>query len=146
MPLDSIEDYELLGLHLTEIDSTLVEFAERRGYVLAEPHSGGRYPNRRITQHAQIYRTIHISMDLTPRGERFVQFFPDIPYTIYGGVWIDDHDRGVRWHGPAIRLSAIPFRALVYMLKNHLEHFDAYLQTVPADYIIACDCSSALRG
>jgi hypothetical protein len=29
-------------------------------------------------------------MDMDERGERFDQFFPDIPYLVWGCAWIDD--------------------------------------------------------
>ena len=50
MPLDSLEDYERLGKHLTAIDSPLEAFAAAYRYTVIH---NGHYPNRRITQEAQ---------------------------------------------------------------------------------------------
>jgi len=88
MPLDSIEDYDRLGEHLTEIDAPLAAFAAKHGYTVYPRLSGGRYPNRRITLEGSIFRTIHVTMDEKPSGERYDRFFAAIPYTLFGGAWI----------------------------------------------------------
>ena len=82
MPLNSPEDYERLGEHLAEIDAPLAAFAANRDYTVCSRLSGGRYPNRRINHEVTVIRSIIIEMDVSRNGERFDQFFPDIPYTI----------------------------------------------------------------
>jgi hypothetical protein len=138
MPLNSPEDYERLGEHLTQIDSPLAEFAMRYGYIVYPKHSGGRYPNRRITQEGRLLRSITIQMDNTPKGERYDSFFPTIPYTIWGGAWIDDFARQTRWLGPSIRIEGIPFTSLIASLDLHLRHFHEYLSCLTESYILAC--------
>ena len=81
MPLNSPEDYDRLGEHLMQLDAPLAEFAARHGYTVYPKLSGGRYPNRRITQKGRVVRSIVIQMDCTLKGERYDEFFPDIPYT-----------------------------------------------------------------
>jgi len=68
MPLDSVEDYDRLGEHLALIDAPLAAFAAKHGYTVYPRRSGGRYPNRRITQNGLILRSIHITMDDMPTG------------------------------------------------------------------------------
>jgi hypothetical protein len=92
MPLTSPEDYDRLGDHLGQIDVPLGQFASEHGYTVYPKLSGGRYPNRRIIQEGRLLRSIHITMDLTPSGDRYDRFFEHIPYTVWGGAWIDDHD------------------------------------------------------
>src|SRR5436190_24254615 len=102
MPLDSQEAYERLGEHLLEIDVPLSDFAVNNGYTIYPKLSGGRYPNRRITKEGRLLRSIVIQMDCTMKGERYDQFFPEIPYTIWGGAWIDDFEEKKRLVGPSI--------------------------------------------
>jgi hypothetical protein len=144
MPLNSPEDYDRLGEHLVVIDPPLAAFANTHGYTVYPPLSGGRYPNRRITQEAAVRRTLHISMDTMPNGERFDQFFQDIPYTIFGAAWIDDHAHLTRWHSPNIRVQGLPFRVLVQTLDRQLMHFHSYLSTITEDYIRTCAQTSPL--
>ncbi len=146
MPLNSPEDYDRLGEHLAEIDAPLAAFALSHGYTVYPRLSGGRYPNRRITQEGAVLRSIHISLDDAPSGERFDQFFPDIPYTIFGAAWIDDHSQRTRWHCPSIRIEAVPFTLLVQTLQLHLDHFHGYLSSISEHYIRACARTSPLSA
>ena len=138
MPLESPEDYERLGEHLSQIDPILADFAGTHGYTVYPKLSGGRYPNRRITQGGRLLRSIVVQMDCTIEGERYDHFFPDIPYTIWGGAWIDDAEKKMRLPGPSIRVERVPFSALVPALVLHLQHFHGYLSRVPEHYILAC--------
>jgi hypothetical protein len=144
MPLNSVEDYERLGEHLSKIDAPLASFAATYGYTLYPKLSGGRYPNRRITQEGSVFRSIHISMELAPNGERFDEFFPEIPYNCWAGAWIDDHKKRERWSGPSICIKRIPFSVLVQTLNLHLDHCHNYLSHVTENYIRACNCISPL--
>jgi hypothetical protein len=146
MPLNSPEDYDRLGEHLTEIDTPLAEFAARHGYTVYPKLSGGRYPNRRVTQEGAVFRSIQISMDVAQNGERFDRFFPDIPYTVFGAAWIDDRSQRMRWHCPNIRIERVPFRILVPTLQSHLNHFHHYLSAITEDYIRLCALSSPLSA
>ncbi len=144
MSLNTQEDYERLGAHLAAIDAPLADFAAAHGYTVYPPLSGGRYPNRRITQEGELRRSIQISMANMPSGERFDHFFPEIPYTIFGGAFIDDHQQHKRWHCAFLHTRDIPFSVLIRTLQLHLNHFHGYLSRVTADYIYACDCTSPL--
>ena len=144
MALDSIEDYERLGAHLAEIDATLMAFAAKHDYIVYPPLSGGRYPNRRITQEGTVFRSIHIALNETSQGERYAQFFPDIPYSMWGGVWIDDHAQHLRFSCASIVIRTVPFSVLVRTLPLQLDHFHSYLSGISEDYIRACSCTSPL--
>jgi hypothetical protein len=137
MPLNSPEDYERLGEHLIEIDAPLAKFAARYGYTVYPKLSGGRYPNRRITQESRLRRSITIQMDNAPNGERYDSFFPTIPYTIWGGAWIDDFERQTRWLAPSIRIEGVPFSNLIAALDIHLDHFHDYLSRLTESYVLA---------
>ena len=128
----------ILGKHLTVIEADLADFAGKHDYTVYPPLSGGRYPNRRISKIGSVIRSIHISMDDAPNGERFDQFFPDIPYSIFGMAWIDDLDQKKRWHAPSLGIEGVPFSALTHALPLHLAHFHGYLSAISADYIKAC--------
>ena len=145
MPLNSPEDYDRLGEHLAEIDVPLATFAAQHGYIVYPKFSGGRYPNRRMTRDGHLFRSIVIQMDLTLSGERYEKFFPDIPYTIWGGTWIDDAKKGTRWFGPSIRIEFLPFSRLTATLHQHLAHFDGYLSRVTESYIMANGRTGPLR-
>jgi hypothetical protein len=142
MPLDSLEDYERLGEHLTAIDAPLEAFAALHGYTVIRR---GHYPNRRITQDGPVSRTIHIRMDLTPdSGMHFEDFFPAIPYIIYGAAWIDDQAAHTRWSSPNIQTWPIPFSTLVHTISLHLNHFHEYLSGFTENRIMACAIVSPL--
>jgi hypothetical protein len=144
MPLDSPEDYDRLGEHLCQIDAPLVAFAAKHGYIARPRLWGGRYPNRRIDQEGVVIRSIIIEMDETPKGQRYDQFFPDIPYTISSATWIDDFEQLKRWHSPFIAFRGVPFSNLLRTLQLHLDHFHSYMSSVTEEYIRACDQISAL--
>jgi hypothetical protein len=145
MPLNTQEDYERLGEHLFAIDAPLANFAAAHGYTVYPPLSGGRYPDRRITQEGIICRSIHIAMAEQPSGERFDHFFPEIPYTIFGGAWIDDHQHYKRWHSAFLNTRNIPFSLLITTLPLYLDHFHNYLSSITADHIYTCACTTALE-
>jgi hypothetical protein len=138
MPLNSSEDYERLGEHLTQLDAPLAEFAAQYGYALYPKLSGGRYPNRRTTKEGRLMRSIVIQMDCNPKDERYDEFFPDIPYTLWGGTWIDDSHQKTRWIGPSVNIKGVPFSALTRTFDLHLHHLHEYLSRVTESYVMAC--------
>ena len=144
MPLDTPTDYGLLGEHLAQIDPLLAAFAAQHGYTVYPSLSGGRYPNRRITQEGLVFRSIHISMTEMPNGERYDHFFPDIPYSVWGGAWIDDHSQHFRFSCADIVIRAVPFKMLAQTLPLHLVHFHNYLSGISEEYIRYCGCTSPL--
>jgi hypothetical protein len=141
MPLPSVEDYERLGEHLTAVDVPLAAFASARGYTVQHR---GRYPNRRLTRFGSVVRSIHITMDVDESGQRFDHFYPDIPYIIWGGAWIDDDVAHIRISSPHIETWQVPFSALVRTLPMHLDHFHSYLSALTEDYIRASGTRSPL--
>jgi len=144
MPLTTEEDYERLGAHLAAIDAPLATFATSHGYTLYPPRYGGRYPNRRLTQHGTVIRSIHISMDSAPNGQRFDRFFPDIPYIIWGGAWVDDPVTHIRFSSPDIRTWALPFSALLRTLPLQPDHFHIYLSALTEEFVRECGTTSHL--
>jgi hypothetical protein len=144
MPLITQEDYERLGEHLCAIDAPLASFAAAHGYTVYPPLSGGRYPNRRITQEGLIFRSIHVAMADQPDGQRFDHFFPEIPYTLFGGAWIDDGRTHKRWHSPFLNSREIPFSLLLATLPLYLDHFHDYLARITEDHIYAWACTTSL--
>jgi hypothetical protein len=141
MPLDTLEDYERLGEHPTAIDAPLEAFAAAHGYAVIRH---GHYPNRRITREESVVRSIHISMDMDERGQRFDHFFPDIPYIVWGGAWVDDFSIHTRFASPHIRTWAIPFSVLVRQLPVYLDHFHFYLSTLTEAFIRDCGITGEL--
>ena len=144
VPLNTEEDYERLGEHLRAIDGPLADFAAAHGYTVYSRLSGGRYPNRRITQTGIVSRSIHIAMADQPDGQRFDRFFPEIPYTIFGGAWIDDHEQHLRWSAPFLHTREIPFSSLLGVLPVYLVQFHDYLSRLTAEHIYACAYTSPL--
>src|SRR5690349_3976419 len=141
MPLDSIEDYERLGEHLAAIDAPLLAFATAHDYVVSRR---GRYPNRRITQHGLVMRSIEIAMDVDEHGQRFDRFFPDIPYIVWGGAWIDDLSAQTRFNSPHLKIWKIPFPRIARDLGIYLDHFHSYLSGLTENHIRAYGATSHL--
>lgn len=144
MPLESREDYERLNEHLAEIDAPLEAFALSHDYTLTPRLQDGLYPRVSLTQTRTVIRSIQITMDFDRHDERFDQFFPEIPYTIFGAAWIDDFSMLTRWHCPNIRIEGVPFCVLVQTLQRHLDHFHRYLSGITEEYIRACARTSRL--
>src|SRR6185437_6299195 len=135
MPLNSPEDYEKLGEHLSQLDPALAAFATRHGNTIYPKLSGGRYPNRRITEEGRMFRSIVIQMEFDERGERYDRFFPEIPYSIWGGAWIDDAKQATRCSAPSILIERLPFSMLTRTFHLHLAHFHEYLSRVTESYV-----------
>ncbi len=91
MPLNFPEDYVRLGKHLEEIDAIFQLFLKESGYT---DNTGtlGRYPHRSAVLYNRVCRKIDLQMDDDSDGKRFDEFFPDIPYTLWAGAWLDDGD------------------------------------------------------
>jgi hypothetical protein len=84
-------------------------------------------------------------MDVTYDGHmRFEEFFPEIPYIIFGTAGIDDHATQTRWSSPNIRTWGIPFSTLIHTLSFHLNHFHDYLSGFTQSRIKACAIISPL--
>ena len=91
MPLNSPEDYVRLGAHLAEIDGVFRQFLAGSGY---SDNTGrlGRYPHRSAILEGKIQRKIDLQMDHDLNDQKFDEFFPDIPYTLWAGAWLDEGD------------------------------------------------------
>ena len=147
MPLNTEADYERLAEHLREIDRIVEPFSEAHGYTLPKWPLSGRYPNRQMhRQCGMVWRSIQITMDLRPDGERFDEFFPEVPYTVFGAAWVDDFTSLTRWHAPSIRTEGIPFTELVQTIPLYLSHFHDYISSVDEDSIRAFCRTSQLAG
>jgi hypothetical protein len=141
MPLETIEAYERLGEHLSALDAVIDAFAVAHGYSVTRR---GRYPNRYLTQHGILMRGIEISMGDDERGQRFDQFFPEIPYIIWGGAWVDDLSARKRYCSPHLRTYPLPFSTLKRILPRYLDHFHSYLSAVTEEFIRSCGTVSEL--
>ena len=120
MPLNSPEDYIRLGRHLEEIDAVFQQFLKESGY---SDNTGalGRYPHRSavLVLDGGASRKIDLQMEEDSDGNRFDEFFPDIPYRLWAGAWLDEggiryHDRGflVFEHLPFSRVKQILVESL----------------------------------
>ena len=147
MPLNTEADYERLADHLREIDCVVEPFSDAHGYILPRWPLSGRYPNRKMhKQSGMVWTGIQITMDLRPDGELFDEFFPEIPYTISGSVWVDDFDARTRWHAPGIGARAIPFAELARTIALYLEHVHRHISAVDEATIRAfCHTSPLAR-
>jgi hypothetical protein len=83
-------------------------------------------------------------MDVDEHGQRFDRFFPDIPYIVWGGAWIDDRAIHTRFASPHIRTWSIPFSGLACHLGVYLDHFHSYLSTLTEDFIRQYGTASVL--
>jgi hypothetical protein len=100
MPLTSPEDYARLGEHLKEIEDIFQRFLRESGY---SDNTGalGRYPHRSAVLNGRICRKIDLQMEEDSEGHRFDTFFPDIPYTLWAGAWLDEGDLRFTAHRPS---------------------------------------------
>lgn len=126
MALDSPEAYDRLGEHLKRIDSIFQSFLASAGYT---DNTGalGRYPHRSATLTSDIFRKIDLQMECNADGERFPEFFPAIPYSLWAGAWVDEE--GFRYspdRGHMI-FENLPFEEMVPLLGSALQEAAATL-------------------
>jgi hypothetical protein len=135
MPLDSPEAYERLGEHLCAVDPILEEFCRETGF--ARRTTGiSRYPMRRLDLHREVSWFIELRMDEDERGERYDTFFPDIPYTLSGGAWVDREGRRYA-DVSAVTFSRLPFQQLPSRLPDGLRDTWQRIQRFSLDYLLA---------
>lgn len=137
MPLDSPEAYERLGEHLKAIDPAFHAFLRDSGY---SDNTGalGRYPHRSAVHMTDVSRKIDLKMeDDEDTGARFSDFDPSIPYSLWGGAWVDQDgmrycpDRGV------MIFEHLPFAELLPMLPDCLKQAAAVMEPYTHAEIIA---------
>jgi hypothetical protein len=120
MPLNSPEDYIRLGKHLEEIDYIWQRFLSESGY---SDNTGalGRYPHRSavLLLAGGACRKIDLQMEDGSDGQRFDEFFPDIPYLLWAGAWLDEG--GVRYHDRGFLVfEHLPFSKVKQVLPESL--------------------------
>lgn len=147
MPLESREDYVRLNEHLWELDPVAKDFAVTNGYEYGPPLENGLYPKLRLWRTKNgVSQSICFDMELTEREERYDGFFSGIPYTVYAGSWIDDLNERVRHHGPYAGTRRTPFFSLRRSMRDFLEHFHAYNETITPELIFACALKTPIHG
>jgi hypothetical protein len=148
MPLESSEDYERLNQHLWELEPVAKDFANTNGYEYGPPLTNGLYPKLRMRRTKNgLSQNINIDMEFTePQEERYEEFFPAIPYSIFAGSWIDDLDERVRHHGPHAGIRRTPFSAVRRSLQEFLVFFHAHNESITPELIYACGLKSPLHG
>ncbi|MEM9481775.1 MAG: hypothetical protein AAGA58_19165 [Verrucomicrobiota bacterium] len=147
MPLESREDYIRLNEHLWELDPVAKGFAETNGYEYGPPLANGLYPKLRLWRTRNgISQSINFDMELTEQDERFDEFFPGIPYSVFAGSWIDDEEEHVRHHGPHAGIRRTTFSALRRSLPEFLEYFHAHNETISSELIYACGLKTPISG
>jgi hypothetical protein len=119
MPLNSPEDYVRLGKHLEEIDDVWQRFLSESGY---SDNTGalGRYPHRSAVLILDgVCRKIDLQMEEDSDGQRFDEFFPDIPYLLWAGAWLDEG--GVRYYDRGFLVfEHLPFSRVKQILAESL--------------------------
>ena len=95
------ESFNELRKHLARIKPSVQRFCDEHGFKEASISSIGRYPRIRVVrQHGAVQQWLDLSMGLDENGRRFTEFFPDIPYELGAGAFVDLDDGsefGVRY-------------------------------------------------
>jgi len=147
MSLESREDYVRFNEHLWELDSIIKSFAELNGYEYDPPLTNGLYPKLRLWRIKDgISQNINLDMGLTDREERFDEFFPSIPYSVFAGSWIEGQEERIRYHGPHVGIRRIPFSKLKRSLHEILNHIHNHNEMVTPDLVYACGMKSPIHG
>ncbi|HYG33171.1 MAG TPA: hypothetical protein VEC99_00215 [Clostridia bacterium] len=118
MPLDSPEAYERLSQHLSAVDPIIEDFCRETGFT-RQTTGISRYAMRRLVLHREVQWFIELRMLEDEHGQRYETFFPDIPYWLGGGAWLDLN--GYRYGSDSvITFERLPFRLLVSQLAEGL--------------------------
>src|SRR5215831_9734872 len=88
MPLDSPEAYERLSQHLRDVDPIIEDFCRETGFM-RQTTGISRYAMRRLALYREVQWWIELRMLENEQGQRYDTFFPDIPYWLGGGGWVD---------------------------------------------------------
>ena len=134
MPLDSLEAYKRLGEHLSAVDPIIEEFCRETGFA-RRTVGVSRYPMRRLNLHREVNWFIELRMAENERGERYDAFFPDIPYSLGGGAWIDRDGRRYA-DASAVTFSRLPFHQLSSQLAVGLRDTWRRIQGFSLDYLL----------
>jgi hypothetical protein len=136
MALDSPEAYDRLEEHLKRVDPIFQAFLSLTGY---SDNTGalGRYPHRSATQISDVCRKIDLQMECDADGQRFPEFFPAIPYSLWAGAWVDEG--GFRYSPDRghIVFENLPFEEMVPLLSRALQEAAASLADYTHDSIVS---------
>jgi hypothetical protein len=135
MPLDSPEAYERLGEHLKVIDPIIEDFCRETGFV-RRTVGLSRYPARLLDLRREVRWCIDLRMDENAGGVRYDEFFPDIPYTLSGGAWLD-LDGNRYFDVGNIAFTRLPFRQLPERLGEDLRQTWDRIRHFTPDYLVA---------
>jgi hypothetical protein len=118
MPLESPAVYQELSRHLSGIDPVIDSFCRETGF--SRQISGvSRYAMRRLVLSRDVQWWIELRMLEDDNGQRFEKFFPDIPYWLGGGAWVDLE--GDRYASDAVAtFERISFKTLESQLSEGL--------------------------
>jgi hypothetical protein len=135
MPLDSPEAYERLGEHLCAVDPIVEKFCRETGF-LRRTTGVSRYPMRRLDLHRQVRWFIELRLEEDEHGQRYDHFFPDIPYSLAGGAWIDLD--GYLYASEAVAtFQRLPFRLLTTRLPADLRSTWERIRSFTADDLVS---------
>lgn len=135
MPLDSPEAYEQLGEHLCAVDPIVEAFCRETGFK-RRTTGISRYPMRRLDLHKDVSWFIELRMEEDEHGQRYDAFFPDVPYTLGGGAWVDQAGRRYA-DVSAITFSRLPFHQLSSRLDVDLRDTWRRIQEFTLDDLLA---------
>ena len=135
MPLDSPEAYERLSHHLCEVDPIIEGFCCKTGF--ARQTSGiSRYAMRRLVLSRDVQWWIELRMLEDENGERYDEFFPDVPYWLGGGGWVDL--KGYRYATDRVdTFERMPFRLLAPKLAEGLQSTWDSIRGYTVDYLVS---------
>jgi hypothetical protein len=135
MPLDSPEAYVRLGQHLCDVDPIVEEFCRETGFV-RRTTGISRYPMRRLDLHQQVSWFIELWMEEDEHGQCYDHFFPDIPYSLAGGAWIDLE--GYRYASDSVAtFQRVPFSILTSRLAADLRSTWDRIRGFTSDYLVS---------
>jgi len=135
MPLTALEDYERLSEHLREVDPIIDDFCRQTGFS-RQTTGISRYPMRRLVLYREVQSWIELRMLENGQGERYDRFFPDIPYWLGGGGWVDL--QGYRYAtDPVYTFDKLPFRLLVPQLASGLISTWESIRGITVDYLVS---------
>jgi len=143
VPLTSPEDYVRLGEHLKDVDEIFQRFLAQSGY---SNNTGalGRYPHRSAVQSGRVNRKIDLVMCEDSSGQRFDQFRPEIPYSLWAGAWLDE-DSIRYFDGGFFVFERLPFSKVRLVLVESLAQAAHRLATVTEASLKASGKRSEIR-
>jgi hypothetical protein len=129
-PLEKQLAYET---HVSQLDPVVDSFCGRYGY--RRDASMGAYPGRLLRKEGVLELSFEFSLALGEQGQICQDFFPEVPFSLGSGAWVQTGRILHTVYGPYIS-ERVPFRDLQDHLADYLEEAHRKLSRLTREAVV----------